>query len=118
MMFSHRTSWKLTPNPFTQAQSEVRAAGVEILDLTLANPTQANLPYDAEAILAALVSPEALNYDPQPKGLPEARKAVADYYRAEHEGFGLDIDSIILTASTSEGYSFVLKLLCNPEDEI
>ena len=118
MIFSHRTSWKLTPNPFTQAQAEVRAAGVEILDLTLSNPTQASLAYDTEAILGALVSPEALNYDSQPKGLPDARKAVAEYYRAEHEAFDLDIDSIILTASTSEAYSYVFRLLCNPEDEI
>ena len=58
-----------------------------------------------------------MDYDPQPKGLPGARAAVADYYRTEH-GVNLDSDRLLLTTSTSEGYSFVLRLLCNPGDEL
>jgi alanine-synthesizing transaminase len=115
-MFSHRTDWKLTPNRFTQAQEELRAAGREILDLTISNPTRAELHYDAEAILQALVNPKALDYDPQPKGLLSAREAVAAYYRRQHDD--VDADSIILTTSTSEGYSYLFRLLCNVEDEI
>jgi aspartate/methionine/tyrosine aminotransferase len=117
-MFSHRTEWKLTPNRFTKAQAELRAAGMEILDLTVSNPTRAGLNYEADAIVNALANPLALDYDPQPKGLAVARGAVAGYYRAEHECFDLDPESIILTSSTSEAYSYVFRLLCNPGDEI
>jgi alanine-synthesizing transaminase len=118
LIFSHRTDWKLTPNRFTAAQEELRAGGVEMLDLTVSNPTRAQLHYDAETILGALVNPEALDYDPQSKGLLSAREAVAHYYRTEHEGFDIDPASILLTTSTSEGYSFVFRLLCNPGDEV
>lgn len=117
-MFSHRTEWKLTPNRFTKVQAELRAAGMEVLDLTVSNPTRAGLDYDADAIVNALANPLALDYDPQPKGLAIARSAVAGYYRTEHECFDLDPESIILTSSTSEAYSYVFRLLCNPGDEI
>ena len=117
-MFSHRTDWKLTPNRFTEAQREVEAAGTEVLDLTMSNPVRAEIPYDAEAILGALARPEALDYDPQPKGLPSAREAIAHYYREQHEEFDLDSEAIVLTTSTSEGYSYLFRLLSNPEDEI
>jgi len=117
-MFSHRTDWKLTPNRFTQAQQELQAAGMDILDLTISNPTRAELHYDDEAIMQALIQPDALEYDPQPKGLRSAREAVTSYYRAQHEEFDVDPESIILTTSTSEAYSYVFRLLCNPEDEI
>jgi aspartate/methionine/tyrosine aminotransferase len=117
-MFSHRTEWKLAPNPFTQAQREVAASGAEVLDLTVSNPTRAELYYDSETILGSLASPQAMDYDPQPKGLPSARQAVASYYREEHEVFDLDPEAIVLTTSTSEGYSYVFRLLCNPGDEL
>lgn len=117
-MFSQRTNWKLTPNAFTRAQQELRAAGREILDLTLSNPTQAGLHYDDEAIMQALIQPDALDYDPQSKGLLSARKAVADYYRQQHEEFDIDPENVVLTTSTSEGYSYVFRLLCDPDDEI
>ena len=115
-MFSHRTDWKLSPNRFTQAQQELRAAGREVLDLTISNPTRAELHYDPETILQALVNPEAMDYDPQPKGLRSAREAVAGYYGKQHND--IDPESIVLTTSTSEGYSYVFRLLCNVEDEI
>ena len=115
-MFSHRTDWKLTPNRFTQAQQELRAAGREVLDLTISNPTRAELHYDRETILQALVDPEAMDYDPQPKGLRSAREAVAGYYGKQHND--IDPESIVLTTSTSEGYSYVFRLLCDVEDEI
>src|SRR5271154_651345 len=115
-MFSHRTEWKLTPNRFTQAQQELRAAGREALDLTVSNPTRAELHYDAETILGALVDPKAMDYDPQSKGLRSAREAVAGYYGKQHDD--IDPESIVLTTSTSEGYSYVLRLLCNADDEI
>jgi aspartate/methionine/tyrosine aminotransferase len=117
-MFSERTNWKLTQNRFTQALEQARAAGAKILDLTVSNPTRAGLHYDEQAILGALASLRALDYDPQPKGLREARQAAAAYYREEHEVRDLDAEQIILTTSTSEGYSFVFRLLCNAGEEL
>ena len=115
-MFSKRTDWKLTPNRLTEAQRELPAAGRYMLDLTISNPTRAELHYEAETILRALVNPGAMDYDPQPKGLLSAREAVAGYYRKQHGE--IDPESIALTTSTSEGYSYVFRLLCNAGDEI
>ena len=117
-MFSHRTNWRLTPNAFSRAIEEVRASGQEILDLTVSNPTEAGVRLDPEVVLGALMNPEAMRYDPQPRGLLGARTAVCQYYREAHEVFDLDPERLILTTSTSEGYSFVFRLLCNPGDEI
>ena len=117
-MFSKRTDWKLTPNAFTLAQQEMHEAGREVLDLTASNPTCAGLSYDVDAILAALAASESLEYDPQPKGLLVARKAVAQYYREQHDAFDVNPENLVLTTSTSEGYSYVFRLLCNPDDEI
>jgi alanine-synthesizing transaminase len=114
-MFSRRTDWKLTPNRFTEAQRELQAAGREVLDLTISNPTRAGLRYETETILRSLSNPQAMDYDPQPKGLRSAREAVAGYYRPHGD---IDPESIVLTTSTSEGYSYVLRLLCNADDEI
>ncbi len=117
-MFSDRTNWHLTPNALTQAIAEARAAGHKILDLTISNPTEAGIRPDPEIILPALANPEAIHYDPQPRGLLQARQAVCRYYREEHEVFDLDPDRLILTTSTSEAYTYVFRLLCNPGDEV
>lgn len=114
-MFSRRTDWELTPNRLTRVQHELQTAGRALLDLTVSNPTRAEVHYDAEVILHALADPKAMDYDPQPKGLRSARDAVAGYYQEHHE---INPESILLTTSTSEGYSYVLRLLCNAEDEI
>ena len=118
LMFSERTNWKLAQNRFTKALEEVRARGAKVLDLTVSNPTRAGLRYEEQAILGALASPRALDYDPQSKGLRQAREAVAEYYREEHRVRRTDAEQIILTTSTSEGYSFVFRLLCNAGDEL
>jgi alanine-synthesizing transaminase len=115
-MFSRRTDWKLAPNRFTQVQQELRAAGRELLDLVVSNPTRAALQYDAETVLQALVNPKAMDYDPQPIGLRSAREAVAGYYGKQHDD--IDPEFVVLTTSTSEGYSYVFRLLCNVDDEI
>jgi len=114
-MFSRRTDWELTLNRLTRVQRELLDAGRKVLDLTVSNPSRADLHYDAPSILQALADPRAMDYDPQPKGLRRAREAVADYYRKHGD---IDPESIVLTTSTSEGYSYVLRLLCNAEDEI
>lgn len=117
-MFSDRTNWKLATNRFTQAVERARGRGARLLDLTVSNPTRVGLQYDERAILGALSSPRALDYDPQSKGLLAAREAVAEYYRAEHAVREIDPERIVLTTSTSEGYSFVFRLLCNAGDEL
>src|SRR5580692_12787388 len=105
-MFSNRTNWKLTRNRLTEALEELRSTGVPVLDLTISNPTRAGLTYDAPQILQSLSSPQSMDYDPQPKGLPVARAAVAAYYQAQH-GIHIGPGRLLLTTSTSEGYSFV-----------
>jgi alanine-synthesizing transaminase len=117
-MFSDRTNWKLTPNRLTEVLEEVRSSGAHVLDLTVSNPTRVGLHYDEPLILESLASPYAMDYDPQPKGLPGARAAVAGYYQTVHRLHHFDPDRLVLTTSTSEGYSFVFRLLCNPGDEL
>jgi aspartate/methionine/tyrosine aminotransferase len=117
-MFSDRTNWKLTRNLLTETLEEVRSNGARVLDLTISNPTRAGLRYDDARILQSLASPHAMDYDPHPKGLLSARAAVAAYYQNAHGIRTLDPEQIILTTSTSEGYSFVFRLLCNPDDEL
>jgi len=116
-MFSQRTNWKLTPNRHAQALEELRAAGTPILDLTASNPTHCGFHYDTAAILDAFRKPEALTYDPQPLGLLPAREEVSRYYFHDHRAV-VNPESIVLTTSTSEAYSYVFRLLCNPHDEI
>jgi alanine-synthesizing transaminase len=117
-MFSERTNWRLSQNRFTQAIEEVRATGATILDLSASNPTRVGLEYDAEAIWRALRSPRSLDYDPQAKGLLSARQAVSAYYLEAHGIPDFDPERIVLTTSTSEGYSHVFRLLCNAGDEL
>jgi alanine-synthesizing transaminase len=118
LMFSDRTNWQLTPNALTCAIDEAHASGQAILDLTISNPTEAGIRPDATAVLAALSNPEAMHYDPQPRGLLSARRAVCRYYRESHGVKNLDPEHLILTTSTSEAYSYIFRLLCNPGDEI
>jgi aspartate/methionine/tyrosine aminotransferase len=117
-MFSDRTNWKLTRNRLTETLEEVRSSGARVLDLTLSNPTRAGLHYDESVLLKALASSHAMDYDPQPKGLSVARDAVAAYYQTLHRLPEFDPGHLILTTSTSEGYSFVFRLLCNSGDEL
>ncbi len=119
-MFSRRTNWQLDPNRFTQAHQKILRQGREVLDLTISNPTRASFAYDEAAILDSLKHPASLDYDPQPKGMRSARETVAGYYSCGTSAPAREIDpeNVVLTTSTSEGYSYVFRLLCNPEDEI
>ena len=117
-MFSQRTNWHLVPNRLTQAIEEMRMRGARLLDLTASNPTRVGFEHDSDSILAALRSERALDYDPQAKGLLEARRAVAKYYQEDHDVLELDPECLVLTTSTSEGYSYVFRLLCDPGDEL
>jgi hypothetical protein len=115
-VFSARLKWGQKPNPLSILLEEKRRGLVPVLDLTESNPTRAGLVYRDAEILRALADPAALRYDPSPLGMPAARAAVSQYY-AE---WGLDVapDRVLLTASTSEAYAYLFKLLCDPGDEV
>jgi len=120
-MFSSRTDWDLTPNRLAAELARMRARGREVLDLAESNPTRCGLKYDRRAILRALARPAALAYHPDPCGLRAARQAVAEYYRRRGRGDGslrVDPERILLTASTSEAYSFLFRALCEPGDQV
>ncbi|HKV04854.1 MAG TPA: pyridoxal phosphate-dependent aminotransferase [Candidatus Acidoferrales bacterium] len=117
-MFSKRTNWKLEENAYTRALTRHRQSGRELLDLTASNPTECGFKYDEAAILTALHDPASLRYDPEPKGLPQARAAIVEYYRQKKPAVQLDPECVVLTTGTSEAYSFLFRLLCDPGDEI
>lgn len=120
-MFAHRTGWKLAPNRYSQALNGARLHGAKLLDLTASNPTQCKFDFDSNAILQSLAHPAALNYDPQPQGLLIAREAIADYYNQHllrRSGSSLYAEQIFVTTSTSEAYSYLFRLLCDPGDEV
>jgi len=114
-MFSSRFHWDLRPNRIARLLEEKRRAGVPLLDLTESNPTRAGLDYPA-AILEAFHDERVLLYDPQPAGVRDAREAVARYYAGR--GVNLDAGQILLTASTSEAYAYLFKLLADPGDQV
>jgi alanine-synthesizing transaminase len=115
-MFSRRTEWEMVPNRLSQAVAQARASGHQIVDLTISNPTRAGLDYDQNVIRDCLCNSNALDYDPQPKGLLPAREAVAQYYA--ERGESVSPESLFLTSGTSEGYSYLFRLLANPDDEV
>src|SRR5262245_60248572 len=114
-MFSSRLAAQLTPNALSRAVSRARRAGTRILDRTEGNPAAVGLRYP-EILLLPLADSAAEVYQPHPFGLDEARGAVAAIYRSD--GVSIDSNDVVLTASTSEAYAFLFKLLCNPGDQI
>jgi hypothetical protein len=106
----------LGPNRLSTLLTEKRQAGFPVLDLTESNPTRAGLVYPQAEILAALADVSALHYHPSPRGLNSAREAVAVYYR--DRGMQVQLEHVLLTASTSEAYAYLFKLLSNPGDEV
>ena len=115
-MFSHRWHHEPAPNAFSLLIEEKRAAGADLLDLTVSNPTTAGFAYDSAAIQAALSLPGNVIYAPDPRGLPEARRAVADIYR--QIGAPVAAAAIFLTPGTSDAYAALFKLLGDPGDEV
>ena len=114
-MFSRRLPSVLRTNRLSAAVSARRAAGRGFIDLTLTNPTAAGIPYP-EDLLAPLAAAEGMRYAPEPFGLRAAREAVAaDYARG---GTSVAPQRIVLTSSTSEAYSLLFKLLCDPGDDV
>lgn len=116
MAFSQRYDWDLPPNALGELLARKQSAGRVILDLTQSNPTRVGLDYERGAILAALARPGGLVYEPNPRGRPEALAAIAEYYHGL--GCPLDAAQLFLTASTSEAYGLLFKLLGDPGDEV
>ena len=115
MRFSQRTDWNTEESELARAHRLRSAAGLPIADLTASNPTRCGFEYAPE-LLVALADPAALDYDPQPRGSLRGREAVCGYY-ADH-GVTLKPEQILLTTSTSEAYSYLFRLLCDPGSEI
>jgi alanine-synthesizing transaminase len=115
MRFSKRTEWNTEESELAHAHRRRVAAGLPIADLTASNPTRCGFEYDRE-LLAALADPRALDYDPQPLGLLRARESVCRYY-ADHN-VAVEPEQVVLTTSTSEAYSYLFRLLCDPGGEI
>jgi alanine-synthesizing transaminase len=115
-LFADRTNWNLEPNRLSEALARHRVAGKPLIDLTASNPTECGFTYDRERILSALADPQSLSYEPEPKGLLAAREVIVGYYadRGDH----VAASDMLLTTSTSEAYSFVFRILCNPGDEV
>ena len=113
-MFSDRVP-ALRTNRLAEELARLRSAGRRIDDLTASDPTRAGLPYPRD-LLAPLAAPEALVYEPAPFGLAVAREAVAAHLAGR--GVRVRPDRVVLTASTSEAYSLLFKVLCDPDDAV
>ena len=114
-MFSARTLWNLTANRLASLAAARRSAGGAFFDLTQSNPTQVGLPYPDD-LLTPLSDASVLRYEPSPFGLRAAREAVSADYR--RRGMEVPPDHVALTASSSEAYGFLFKLLCDPGDTV
>jgi aspartate/methionine/tyrosine aminotransferase len=114
-VFSSRLPRELTPNVLSRAVSARRAAGARLLDLTETNPTVVGIPYPP-GMLSSLGSARGLRYAPDPRGLATAREAIAAEYREAWSD--ASSERVVLTASTSEAYAMLFKLLCDPGDEV
>jgi alanine-synthesizing transaminase len=114
-VFSRQTEFPSQPNLLVQRRSELLLAGQPLIDLAAYNPTLADLQFERDWT-RWLCNPGALRYEPEPFGRLQAREALAA--RAARLGHALSPARILLSASTSEAYSHLFKLLCDPGDEV
>jgi alanine-synthesizing transaminase len=114
--YSNRLAWSSLPNPLSELLNALRRAGTPLLDLTISNPTEAFDSYPHERIAQAYTATGDFTYRPEPLGEEQARVAIANWY--QRRGVTVSASQLALTASTSEAYSLLFKLLCNPGDEV
>lgn len=114
--YSHRLPWSVASNVFSQLVQQKREAGAKLLDLTVSNPTEAFENYPHSSIACAYRAVPDFAYRPDPFGEESARLTIAQYYASR--GITVSPEQLLLTASTSEAYGFLFKLLCDPGDEI
>lgn len=115
-LYSHRLPWSVSQNRISEEIAALRRAGRSLLDLTGSNPTQVALKYPHDRISEVLSRVSDYTYNPRPQGSAEARAAIAGTYA--ERGFEIAPEQIFLTASTSEAYGYLFKLLCDPGDEV
>jgi alanine-synthesizing transaminase len=114
--FARRTKWDFNENGLTRACRELKASGIALDDMTKSNPTKCGFDYSSLGVESSFGAKENLDYSPDPWGLTRAREAVAKFYAGK--GLAAPVDNIMLTSSTSEGYNYLFRLLCDPGDEI
>jgi alanine-synthesizing transaminase len=114
--FSQRSQRDFRQNAYAKALELARRKGVPLCDLSSGNPTEQGLGFSSDALSAVLEHPELARYAPAPFGLYSARASVSDDLRR----YGLSVapEHIMLTASTSEAYAMLFKLLCDPGDAV
>ncbi len=116
MRFARRTDWELSPNKISGILEDFKKRGPAILDLTQSNPTACGFSYPVDKLLAKLSDVPSMMYNPSSKGLLTAREALVLYY--QRQGIELSPEQIFLTASSSEAYSFIFRLLANPGETV
>jgi alanine-synthesizing transaminase len=116
MRFSGRFPDDLGPNPLARLVAERRRAGRPLLELTESNPTRVGLIFPPDLLAEALAEAAAAPYEPDPRGFLAAREAITGHYQAR--GAPVEPDRLHLTSGTSEGYTFLFKLLADPGDEV
>src|SRR5919106_4135991 len=115
-MFSRRTGWSRDPNLLARRAEQLRGGGRPLVDLTDTNPPGVGLGFPMGATAAALTAGAARAYAPDPRGDPEARRAIAAWLSST--GPPIAPEHLVLTASTSEAYAWLFKLLCEPGDDV
>lgn len=113
-MFSRRVAFEGQTNRLWRLLQQKRQAGLSVIDLTESNPTRVGLEFPNAEILEALADPRSLVYEPASRGLAAARQAVSAYYA--DRGLNVASDRLVLTASTSEAYAHLFRLLGDPGD--
>lgn len=116
LYFSKRTNWLLANNELTSTLENLLNEGKPILDLTESNPGECGFTYLNPALVESLNDSKNLAYKPHPQGLTQAREALVKYY--SEKGISIDKNDMFLTASTSEAYSYLFRLLFNPEEHV
>jgi hypothetical protein len=115
-MFSSRTDWDFRPSPLFSLVLQKRARGEEVIDLTESNPTRCGFRYQPDQLITPSALRNSVSYEPDPRGLLLARQAIAGWYQRQQ--ISVDPSRIILSSGTSEAYSYLLRLLCNPGESI
>lgn len=114
--FARRTHWDFDANPLIARLDQFRDDKVPVTDLTESNPTRCGFHYPEQKILGSFQNTGNLSYHPSAQGALSARETVAADY--SQRGASVDPSRILLTASTSEAYSLVFRLLADPGDTI
>jgi len=112
-MISNKFSGDFSENNISHKISDLKEKGIELLNLIESNPTVCGFDYNSELILDSFRSANNLKYNPSYDGILLTKEKIAELHRKD-----LAMNDITLTAGTSESYSYLLKMLANPGDNI